>query len=72
MHGMKTDCLCFRTIEFDENATAVRWLMAVSLNVNSRQSCNRPSSHGGGVKKGMFCAGPFEGGKDTCQGEMMS
>lgn len=55
----------FGTTEFREDATAVRYLMAVNLTVNSRAMCNRLDSHAGGVQRGMFCAGPFEGGKDT-------
>lgn len=43
-------------------------LMAVNLTVNSKDSCNSRTSHNGGVGAGMFCAGPFEGGKDSCQG----
>jgi len=40
-------------------------LMAVDLTVDARSDCNRRNSHNGDVTSDMFCAGPFEGGKDT-------
>ena len=57
------------SIQYEENARAVSWLMAVNININSRAECNRRDSHAGSVIRGQFCAGPFSGGKDTCQGD---
>lgn len=36
-------------------------LMAAEVSINSRNDCNRPSSHQGRVLNGMFCAGLFSG-----------
>lgn len=53
------------------NGTEPAVLMAVDVVVNSRSSCNAPSSHNGNVRQGMFCAGPFTGSNlvDSCQGD---
>jgi trypsin len=43
-------------------------LVAANVNVNSRSECNQANRYGGDVLNGMFCAGPFAGGIDSCQG----
>ena len=52
-----------------ENGTQPASLLAVNLIINSRAACNQPNRHSGSVKIGMFCAGPFAGGIDSCQGD---
>lgn len=44
-------------------------LMAADVNVNSKSDCNQPNRHNGNVLTGMFCAGPFTGNIDSCQGD---
>lgn len=67
--GQKCVASGWGSIEFQENARAVRWLMAVNISVNARSKCNRVTSHAGSVIRGQFCAGSFDGGQDTCQGD---
>lgn len=43
-------------------------LLSVNITVQLKQLCNSNVSHEGGILNGMFCAGPFEGGSDSCQG----
>jgi trypsin len=43
-------------------------LVAANVNVNSRSECNQANRYDGDVLNGMFCAGPFTGGIDSCQG----
>lgn len=58
------------TLEYDEDRPqSSPWLVAANISINSKAHCNRKTSHDGTVGKGMFCAGPFEGGKDSCQGD---
>jgi trypsin len=52
----------------EEDSVAFPHLKAVNITINLRSECNRPISHNGGVIRSMFCAGDFEGGKDSCQG----
>lgn len=67
--GIQCQSSGWGSIQYEENARAVRHLMAVNISINSRYECNRRESHAGSVIKGQFCAGPFSGGKDTCQGD---
>lgn len=43
-------------------------LLGVNITVQSTVLCNSDESYNGGLLNGMFCAGPFEGGLDSCQG----
>ena len=38
-----------------------------NVTTQPRTLCSQPSSYGNNMKPGMFCAGPFEGGIDSCQ-----
>lgn len=67
--GVQCQSSGWGSIQYEENARAVRHLMAVNISINSRYECNRRDSHAGSVIRGQFCAGPFIGGKDTCQGD---
>lgn len=53
------------TLEYVEDSPKPSpWLVAANISINSKTKCNHRDSHDGTVGKGMFCAGPFEGGKD--------
>lgn len=45
-------------------------LLGVNITVQSKLLCNSDESYKGGILNGMFCAGSFEGGSDSCQGCM--
>jgi secreted trypsin-like serine protease len=58
------------TLEYSEDSpVSSPWLVAANISINSRRECNDRNHHDGTVGRGMFCAGPFEGGRDSCQGE---
>ena len=44
-------------------------LQMANVTTNPRAMCARSTSYGSNMKAGMFCAGPFEGGVDSCQGK---
>lgn len=58
------------TLEYNEDRPiSSPYLVAANITINSKRDCNRQESHAGTVVNGMFCAGPFNGGVDSCQGK---
>lgn len=67
--GEKCQISGWGTLEYvEDRPTSSPWLVAANISINSKADCNRVQSHDGTVGNGMFCAGPFEGGIDSCQG----
>lgn len=67
--GVESTALGWGTLENDPNLSFPNTLRQVSLPVVSNELCQSVWGDVASIKDTMLCAGPKEGGKDTCVGD---